>query len=70
MKVIQESLFLIIGLIGASSSSGLATVILVLFFGASMDKCYKLLKYDPTKVNHQYIELPKRKTLKEIIIEG
>ena len=70
MKVIQESLFLIIGLLGASSSFGLATVILVLFFGAIMDKCYKLLKYDPTKVKHQYIELPKRKTLKEIIIEG
>lgn len=70
MKFIQESLFLIIGLIGASSSFGLATVILVLCFGAIMDKYYKLLKYDPTTVKHQYIEFPKRKTTKEIIIKG
>ena len=70
MKIIQESLFLIIGLIGAASSFGLATVILVLFFGKIMDFTYKCLKYNPTKVKHQYIELPKRKTLKEIIIEG
>ena len=55
MKFIQETGFTLFGLIGASSSFGIATLILAFGFGAIMDKCYKLLKYDPTKVEHKYL---------------
>lgn len=55
MKFIQETSFTLFGLIGASSSFGIATIILALGFGFIMDKCYALLGYDPTKVEHKYL---------------
>lgn len=55
MKLIQETCFTLFGLLAASSSFGLATIILSLGFGYIMDKCYKVIKYDPTKVNHKYL---------------
>ena len=59
VKTIQECLFVLIGLIGASSSFGLATIILSLGFGKLMDYIYTKLNYDPTKVKHQTIEFQK-----------
>lgn len=59
MKLIQETIFTVIGLIGAFSQFGLATIILAIFFGKLMDFIYKLLNYNPTKVKHTYITFKK-----------
>lgn len=59
MKIIQESLFMLIGLIGAIDNFGIATIILVLFFGTFMDNIYKWLKYNPATVEHEYINIIK-----------
>lgn len=61
MKLIQEISFTLIGLIGAFSQFGLATIILAIFFGKLMDFLYKLLNYDPTKVEHTYITFKNKK---------
>ena len=54
VRGIQESLLMIIGLLGHGSVTPL-TIILSLFFGKLMEFEYKLLKYDPTEVNHSYL---------------
>lgn len=59
MKLIQETSFTLLGLIGAFSQFGIATIILAIFFGKLMDFIYKLLNYDPTKVEHTYITFKK-----------
>lgn len=61
MKLIQETTFTLIGLIGAFSQFGFATIILAIFFGKLMDFIYKLLNYDPTKVEHTYITFKNKK---------
>ena len=54
VRGVQESLLMIIGLLGHGSVTPL-TIILSLFFGKLMEFEYKLLKYDPTEVNHRYL---------------
>jgi hypothetical protein len=44
-----------VGIIGAASHVGFATLFLVLFFGKMMDVVYGIVGYDPTKVNHKSI---------------
>ena len=61
MKLIQETTFTLIGLLGAFSQFGFATIILAIFFGKLMDFLYKLLNYDPTKVKHTYITFKNKK---------
>lgn len=55
VKIIQETLFFVVGIIGAASHVGFATLFLVLFFGKMMDVIYDIVGYDPTKVNHKSI---------------
>ena len=59
MKLIQETTFTLIGMLGAFNQFGIATIILAIFFGKLMDFIYKLLNYDPTKVKHTYITFKK-----------
>ena len=53
IKTIQEVSFVLIGLLGAYKSFGIATIILSLFFGKLMDVIYNKLNYDPAKITHK-----------------
>ena len=54
VRGMQESLLMIIGLLGHGGVT-LLTVILSLFFGKLMSVEYKLLGYRPEEVNHKFI---------------
>ena len=54
-RTLQESTFMIIGLIGGKGCVTPLTIVLSLFFGKIMEFEYKLLKYDPIKVTHSYL---------------
>ena len=55
IRTLQESTFMIIGLIGGKGCVTPLTIVLSLFFGKIMEFEYKLLKYDPIKVTHSYL---------------
>lgn len=55
IRGIQESLLMIIGLIGGKGCVTPLTVILSLFFGKIMEFEYKLLGYRPEEVQHKFI---------------
>ena len=55
IRTLQESTFMIIGLVGGKGCVTPLTIVLSLFFGKIMEFEYKLLKYDPTKVTHSYL---------------
>ena len=55
VRTLQESTFMIIGLVGGKGCITPLTIALSLFFGNIMEFEYKLLKYDPTKVTHSYL---------------
>lgn len=55
VKIIQETLFFVVGVIGAVQHVGFATLFLVVCFGWMMDKVYHFIGYDPTKVEHKSI---------------
>ena len=51
----QETLFMIIGLLGATSYVTPLTIVLSLGFGYIMQFEYKMLRYKPEEVEHKYI---------------
>ena len=51
----QEVLFMIIGVLGGKGCVTPLTVILSLFFGKILEFEYKLLRYNPTSVNHMFL---------------
>ena len=55
IRTLQESTFMVIGLVGGKGCVTPLTIVLSLFFGKIMEFEYKLLKYDPTKVTHSYL---------------
>lgn len=55
VRGIQESLLMIIGLIGGKGCVTPLTIILSLFFGKILEFEYKLLGYRPEEVNHKFI---------------
>ena len=64
IRGLQETLFMIIGLIGSQGAVTPLTVILSLFFGYIIQFEYKLLKYDPTKIKHKFLIKGKEVALK------
>lgn len=68
VRGIQESLLMIIGLLGHGGVTPL-TVILSLFFGKILEFEYKLLGYKPEEINHKFIIKGKcRKEVAELAI--
>ena len=66
---VLEVAFLLLGLFG--SGVGLLTFILSIGYGSVLGLVYKLLYFDPDKVEQLELkDLFKRQTIKEIIIEG
>ena len=55
VRTCQETLFTVLGLLGGKGVVTPLTIVLSLGFGKIMELEYKLMKYDPTKVEHQYI---------------
>lgn len=55
LRGIQEGILLLIGFLGARKYVTLLTVILVVGLGPLLQVFYKWLKFDPTKVQHQYL---------------
>ena len=64
IRGLQETLFMIIGLIGSQGAVTPLTVILSLFFGYIIQFEYRLLGYDPTKVQHKFLIKGKSVALK------
>lgn len=55
VRLCQETFFLGLGLLGARKYVTPLTIILSLCFGYIIQFEYKLLKYDPTKVQHKFL---------------
>ena len=55
IRGIQESILLIVGFLGAKEQVTLFTLILTLGPGYMLEIEYKLLKYDPSKVEHKFL---------------
>ena len=55
IRCLEECAFLSIGFIGARNQVTLFTIILTLGLGYMLEVIYKLLKYNPDKVEHQFL---------------
>lgn len=55
VRMCQEVLFVILGLLGARNQVTFLTIVLSLGFGYIMQFEYKLLRYNPDKVEHQFL---------------
>lgn len=55
VRLCQEVLFVTIGLLGTKGAVTPLTIVLSLGFGYIMQFEYRLLKYNPTKIKHQYL---------------
>ena len=55
MRGIQEVAFLSLGLLGAREYVTWFTIALTFGLGTLIQVCYKLVKYDPTEINHSFL---------------
>lgn len=55
MRTIQEIVFFSLGLLGAKEYITWFTIALTFGLGYLLQICYKLCKYDPTKIKHSFI---------------
>lgn len=55
MRGIQEIVFLSLGLLGAREYVTWFTIALTFGLGYLLQICYKLVKYDPTKIKHSFL---------------
>jgi uncharacterized membrane protein YczE len=55
MRGIQEVVFLSLGLLGAREYVTWFTIALTFGLGYLLQICYKLVKYDPTKIKHSFL---------------
>lgn len=55
IRGIQESVFLLLGILGARSSVTWLTIVLTFGLGYLMQFEYELIKYNPTEVQHKFI---------------
>ena len=52
---IQEVVFFTLGLLGARNQITWFTIVLTFGLGYLLQFCYKLVKYDPTKIKHSFL---------------
>ena len=52
---IQEVVFFTLGLLGARNQITWFTIVLTFGLGYLLQICYKLVKYDPTKIKHSFL---------------
>ena len=55
IRAIQEFILLVIGFLGARNMITIFTIILVFSLGPLLEIIYKLIGFDPTKVEHKYL---------------
>ena len=67
VRMFQEVLFVVIGLLGAREYVTPLTIILSLGFGYIMQFEYKLLKFDVTKLEHSFLIKGKQVAKEEIV---
>ena len=54
-RSIQEIVFLTLGLLGARNYVTWLTIALTFGLGYLLQFCYRLIKYDPTEINHSFL---------------
>lgn len=62
IRTIQEVVIVTIALLLGGHSIGIATIALSLGFGSVLGFIYKLFKFEPEKVSHQYMEMKRHHT--------
>lgn len=55
MRGIQEAVFLSLGILGARKYVTWFTIVLTFGLGYLLQFCYKIVKYDPTSINHSFL---------------
>lgn len=55
MRGIQETVFLSLGILGARQYVTWLTIVLTFGLGYLLQFCYKIVKYDPTSINHSFL---------------
>ena len=55
MRGIQEAVFLSLGILGARKYVTWFTIALTFGLGYLLQFCYKIVKYDPTSINHSFL---------------
>ena len=55
MRGIQETVFLLLGILGARQYVTWLTIVLTFGLGYLLQFCYKIVKYDPTSINHSFL---------------
>ena len=57
IRTVMEVCYLIVGILGARSSITWFSIVLSVTFGTIVNIVYKIMKYEPTKVEQNYIKL-------------
>lgn len=57
IRTVMEVCYLIVGVLGARSSITWFSIVLSATFGTIVNIVYKVMKYEPTKVEQNYIKL-------------
>ena len=57
IRTVMEVCYLIVGVLGARSSITWFSIVLSVTFGTIVNTVYKVMKYEPTKVEQNYIKL-------------
>lgn len=57
IRTVMEVCYLIVGVLGARSSITWFSIVLSVTFGTIVNIVYKIMKYEPTKVEQNYIKL-------------
>jgi uncharacterized membrane protein YczE len=55
MRGIQETVFLSLGILGARQYVTWFTIVLTFGLGYLLQFCYKIVRYDPTSINHSFL---------------
>ena len=55
MRGIQEAVFLLLGILGAREYVTWFTIVLTFGLGYLLQFCYKIVRYDPTSINHSFL---------------
>lgn len=55
MRGIQETVFLLLGILGAREYVTWFTIVLTFGLGYLLQFCYKIVRYDPTSINHSFL---------------
>lgn len=55
IRTIEEVIFIIIGFLGARNYVTWFSLVITILIGPIAERIYKILKYEPTKVNHKYV---------------